>query len=107
MDTVMGLRRARRQFGDCPAVIDGDTRLTWEAFDIRTRKLAAALRDLGLISGDRVALLMINSYHYLELYYAVARIAGYKVPRSFTFVDALPKSGAGKVLKRELRAAHW
>src|SRR6185437_6991352 len=36
-----------------------------------------------------------------------ARIAGYKVPRSFTFVDTLPKSGAGKVLKRELRAAHW
>jgi acyl-CoA synthetase (AMP-forming)/AMP-acid ligase II len=31
-------------------------------------------------------------------------IAGYKVPRSFTLVDALPMSGAGKILKRELRA---
>jgi acyl-CoA synthetase (AMP-forming)/AMP-acid ligase II len=30
-------------------------------------------------------------------------IGGYKVPRSFEFVDALPLSGAGKVLKRELR----
>jgi acyl-CoA synthetase (AMP-forming)/AMP-acid ligase II len=30
-------------------------------------------------------------------------IAGYKTPRSVEFVDALPLSGAGKILKRELR----
>jgi long-chain acyl-CoA synthetase len=35
------------------------------------------------------------------------RLAGYKVPRSIEFVDALPKSGAGKILKRELRAKYW
>jgi acyl-CoA synthetase (AMP-forming)/AMP-acid ligase II len=34
------------------------------------------------------------------------RIAGYKAPRTVEFVDALPISGAGKVLKRELRARH-
>jgi long-chain acyl-CoA synthetase len=35
-------------------------------------------------------------------------IAGYKVPKSVTFqADALPKSGPGKVLKRELRAPFW
>lgn len=33
-------------------------------------------------------------------------IAGYKVPRSFEFVPALPMSGAGKILKRELREHH-
>lgn len=33
-------------------------------------------------------------------------IAGYKAPRSVSFVDALPISGAGKVLKRELRLAY-
>jgi acyl-CoA synthetase (AMP-forming)/AMP-acid ligase II len=32
-----------------------------------------------------------------------SRIAGYKAPRSVDFVDALPLSGAGKVLKRDLR----
>jgi acyl-CoA synthetase (AMP-forming)/AMP-acid ligase II len=31
-------------------------------------------------------------------------LAGFKVPRSFEFVEALPLSGAGKVLKNELRA---
>ena len=35
------------------------------------------------------------------------QIAGYKLPRSVAFVDALPVSGAGKVLKRELRGRHW
>ena len=37
-----------------------------------------------------------------------AQIAGYKVPRSISFQqDPLPKSGPGKVLKRELRAPYW
>jgi acyl-CoA synthetase (AMP-forming)/AMP-acid ligase II len=31
-------------------------------------------------------------------------IAGYKTPRSVEFVDALPTSGAGKILKSELRS---
>jgi acyl-CoA synthetase (AMP-forming)/AMP-acid ligase II len=39
--------------------------------------------------------------------HAKGLIAGYKAPRSAEFVDALPLSGAGKVLKRELRANHW
>ncbi len=35
-------------------------------------------------------------------------IGGYKVPKSVAFqTDALPKSGPGKVLKRELRAPYW
>jgi acyl-CoA synthetase (AMP-forming)/AMP-acid ligase II len=34
-------------------------------------------------------------------------IAGYKCPRSVEFVDALPISGAGKVLKTKLRERFW
>jgi acyl-CoA synthetase (AMP-forming)/AMP-acid ligase II len=34
-------------------------------------------------------------------------IAGYKCPRSVEFRDALPLSGAGKVLKTELRKPYW
>ncbi len=34
-------------------------------------------------------------------------IAGYKAPRSVDFVDALPMSGAGKILKRDLRDQYW
>lgn len=35
------------------------------------------------------------------------KIAGYKCPRSLALVDALPMSGAGKVLKTELRKPYW
>jgi fatty-acyl-CoA synthase/long-chain acyl-CoA synthetase len=35
--------------------------------------------------------------------FARQHLAGYKVPRSVTFVDELPKTGSGKVLKRRLR----
>ena len=34
-------------------------------------------------------------------------IAGYKTPRTIELVDALPVSGAGKILKRELRKQYW
>jgi long-chain acyl-CoA synthetase len=37
-----------------------------------------------------------------------AQIGGYKVPKSVSFqTDPLPKSGPGKVLKRDLRAPFW
>ena len=35
------------------------------------------------------------------------QIAGYKCPRSVEFIDAMPLSGAGKSLKRTLRAPDW
>ncbi|MEP6660003.1 MAG: AMP-binding protein [Acidimicrobiales bacterium] len=39
--------------------------------------------------------------------HARTHLAGYKVPRSVTFIDELPKTGSGKILKRELRAPYW
>lgn len=34
-------------------------------------------------------------------------IAAYKVPKSIEFISELPKSGAGKILKRDLREKYW
>ena len=36
-----------------------------------------------------------------------ARLAHYKCPKSIEFMDALPRTGTGKVLKRELRKKYW
>jgi fatty-acyl-CoA synthase/long-chain acyl-CoA synthetase len=34
-------------------------------------------------------------------------LANYKVPRSVDYVDELPRTGSGKILKRQLRAPFW
>jgi fatty-acyl-CoA synthase len=36
-----------------------------------------------------------------------SRLSHYKCPRSVEFFESLPKSGSGKVLKRELRQKYW
>jgi long-chain acyl-CoA synthetase len=35
------------------------------------------------------------------------KLAGYKCPRSIDVVAELPRTGTGKILKRELRAPYW
>jgi len=39
--------------------------------------------------------------------YARQHLAGYKSPRSVSFLGELPRTGSGKLLKRELRAPYW
>ena len=39
--------------------------------------------------------------------YARQYLAGYKCPRSVSFTRELPRTGSGKLLKRELRAPYW
>jgi acyl-CoA synthetase (AMP-forming)/AMP-acid ligase II len=36
-----------------------------------------------------------------------SRLSHYKCPRSLEFVESLPKSGTGKIMKRELRKKYW
>jgi len=36
-----------------------------------------------------------------------SRIAHYKCPRSVEFMESLPKTGTGKILKKELRKKYW
>jgi acyl-CoA synthetase (AMP-forming)/AMP-acid ligase II len=63
--------------------------------------------------GERVhAAIVLREGHRLDeagvIEHCRGLIAGYKLPRSVEFRDEpLPKSGAGKILKRELRAPHW
>jgi acyl-CoA synthetase (AMP-forming)/AMP-acid ligase II len=39
--------------------------------------------------------------------FAREHLAGYKIPRSVSFIDELPRTGSGKILKRQLRAPYW
>ena len=39
--------------------------------------------------------------------FARERIAGYKLPKSVDFIDALPRNPSGKVLRKDLRKPYW
>jgi fatty-acyl-CoA synthase/long-chain acyl-CoA synthetase len=39
--------------------------------------------------------------------HARVHLANYKIPRSISWLDELPKTGSGKILKRELRRPYW
>jgi fatty-acyl-CoA synthase len=39
--------------------------------------------------------------------FARNRIAGYKLPKSVDFIDALPRNPSGKVLRKDLRKPYW
>ena len=41
------------------------------------------------------------------LTYAREQLASFKLPRSIDFVDAVPHSEAGKVLRAEVRRGYW
>jgi acyl-CoA synthetase (AMP-forming)/AMP-acid ligase II len=39
--------------------------------------------------------------------FAREHLAGYRVPRSISFLDEIPRTGSGKILKRVLREPFW
>jgi acyl-CoA synthetase (AMP-forming)/AMP-acid ligase II len=41
------------------------------------------------------------------IHFCKKRIARYKAPKSIEFVESLPKTPSGKILKRELREKYW
>ncbi|HJN93684.1 MAG TPA: AMP-binding protein, partial [Dehalococcoidia bacterium] len=69
------LERAVALYGDRPAIIEGDTRYTYDEAAVRVKKLAAGLLKLGLEPGAHIGILANNSHRYWETYFA-AHYAG-------------------------------
>lgn len=67
------------------ALIDGDTgrRLTYAELERRTNALADALREMGVRRGDRVAFVLLNSPHLLEVVFAAAKLGAISVPVNY------------------------
>jgi acyl-CoA synthetase (AMP-forming)/AMP-acid ligase II len=57
------------------------------------------------------AVVVVRAGHPLTVEELVAfargHLAGYKVPRSVSFTEEIPRTGSGKILKRELREPYW
>src|SRR4029077_967928 len=63
-------RNVQQNRTGCAAMF-GSRRRSWGEFQERVARFAGGLKSLGLETGDRVAILALNSDRYLEYYIAV------------------------------------
>jgi long-chain acyl-CoA synthetase len=85
---ISPLRRAVQVGAERPAAVCGDLRLSYAETWERCRRLAGALRALGLQAGDRVGIVGPNCHRYLELYQAVPGAGLVIVPLNQRHSDA-------------------
>jgi acyl-CoA synthetase (AMP-forming)/AMP-acid ligase II len=74
------IRRAGRQYGAAPAIVDGERVVSFAEFDALTDRLGNALLARGLEPGDRVAAAMPNGADGVVVYYALAKAGLVRVP---------------------------
>ena len=91
--------RAAEQFGDVPAVVDGDTRLTFRELHVQSRAFAAALVAAGVAPGERVALWAPNSAEWVVALLGLLHAGAVLVPVNTRFkgreaADILARSRA-------------
>jgi long-chain acyl-CoA synthetase len=80
MNITQRLRRALQINPQGIAILEGERKLSWGDVGERVSRFAGALREHGIAKGDRVAVLMLNSSRYLELYLAVGWAGAVIVP---------------------------
>src|SRR5438445_336558 len=76
LSPVSFLERAGDAHADRVAVQDGERAFTYRAWRARSRRLASALRRVGLEPGDRVAFLALNSEPLLLAHMGVPQAGG-------------------------------
>src|SRR5260370_29163196 len=69
------LARSVHAWRDLTAVVEGDRRFTYAEFGARVERQAAALLQLGVQPGDRVAVIAPNGAMALQAHFAPMRIA--------------------------------
>ena len=74
--------------GDKPAVIIDDDVISWREFGSGTARFANSLLDAGLTRGDRVTVLMKNSYEMAEAMFGIIRGGFVAVPLNVSISDA-------------------
>jgi len=72
---------------DQPAVVQGDRRTTWGAFDRRADGVARWLLELGAGHQDKVALYLTNSVEYLESMFAATKAGLVPVNTNYRYAD--------------------
>jgi long-chain acyl-CoA synthetase len=80
MRLTQGLCRAVQVRPSGLATVDGERRRDWSEVFLRVTRLASGLRRLGVVPGDRVAVLAHNCDVYFDVYFAIFWAGGVIVP---------------------------
>ena len=93
------LDRIADQFSDHDALITDDRRLTFAELRTEVRRAAAAMIDLGVAAGDRVAIWSPNTWHWVVACLATHYAGGVVVPLNTRYTaneatDILARTGA-------------
>ena len=100
MSTIPAMARGTTaRWGERPAVVDGDTRLTYAELGAQSRAFAAALVASGVERGDRVAIWAFNSAEWVVAALGLLEAGAVLVPVNTRFkgaeaADILARSGA-------------
>ncbi len=89
------IKQNARKFPRRTAVICGETRLTYEELNSQANCLAGALLDMGMKTGDRLAVLADTCPEYVVTYFACAKSAIAIVPVNTT----LDSGGVSSIIK--------
>lgn len=81
------IRRQAAERAGAPAYADANRAVTYGQLGARTANLAGHLQELGLISGQTVALYLPNSVDWIEACFGIARAGGVVVPISYDATD--------------------
>jgi len=82
------LERTAELLGEKEALIYGERRLTWGAFNAQVDDLACALLAAGVERGDRIGIICTTRPEYLCVYLAAARIGAVLVGFNVQFTPA-------------------
>jgi len=74
------LENSAARYPDKVAVIQDGDRATYHQLNTCADRLSAHLQTIGVVNGDRVALLMENSVDYIIAYYAILKTGAAAVP---------------------------
>lgn len=69
-----------RRLGDQPYVLHEDQKISYREMNQKANSIANSLAGMGIRKGDKVCLIMANSFEFLYTWFALAKIGAIKVP---------------------------
>lgn len=83
MNIAYFLTNSANKFPDKIACISGERHLTYRDLNVRVNCLTDAMRQSGVKKKDRVAVLMYNTHHFVEVYFAALKLGAILVPINY------------------------